>query len=91
MPLSSNFFAESTGKKRKIGQYVAMIWTNCNSLVFLVGWGTRYITASHHVGLNSRFSSVSVLPLLFVRNCACNFRQGALQPSIRLRRRFDLM
>jgi len=35
MPLRSKFFTESTGKKIvKIDQYLAKIWTKCNSLFF---------------------------------------------------------
>jgi len=35
MPLSSKFLTESTGDKIvKIDQYLAKIWTKCNSLLF---------------------------------------------------------
>jgi len=41
MPLSSKFPAGSTGEKIvKIGQYLAKIWTKCNSLLF---WATLYM------------------------------------------------
>jgi len=36
MPLSSKFIAKSTGEKIvEIDQYLARIWTKCNSLLFL--------------------------------------------------------
>ena len=36
MPTSSKFLTESTGEKNvKIDQYLAKIWTKCDSLVFL--------------------------------------------------------
>jgi len=36
MPLSGKFLAEFTGEKIvKINQYLAKIWTKCNSLLFL--------------------------------------------------------
>jgi len=36
IPLSSKFLTESTGEKiLKTGQYLAKIWTICNSLLFL--------------------------------------------------------
>jgi len=35
MPLNSKFLAESAGQNVvKIGQYLAKIWTKCNSLLF---------------------------------------------------------
>jgi len=35
MPLRSKFLAESTGEKIvKIDQYLAKIWTKCNSLLY---------------------------------------------------------
>jgi len=41
MPLNSKFCTESNGEKIvKIDQYLAKIWTKCNSLLFL----------AHHVG-----------------------------------------
>jgi len=40
MPMSSKFLTESTGEKIvKIVQYLAMIWTKYDSLVF---WATLY-------------------------------------------------
>jgi len=41
MPLNSRFLTESTGEKIvTIGQYLAEIWTKCNSLLF---WATLNI------------------------------------------------
>jgi len=41
MPLSSKFFIETTCEKIvKTDQYLAKIWTKCNSLLF---WPTQYV------------------------------------------------
>jgi len=58
---SSKFFTEFTGEKNvKIDQYLATIWTKCNSLLF---WPTLYIIYVHvsHINNTTEIAQISTV------------------------------
>jgi len=61
MLLSSKFLTESTGKKiAQISQYLAKIWTKCNSLLF--GPPCTQMTAATSLNTMLRMIDVKTMP-----------------------------